>query len=88
MDEAKWIACPLGINAREKTYEGKYLIQTDQIEVTPAEAVSHYKDLNEVESGFRSLKDPLGMLPIWHHADRRVLTAIQTQRLPGRHLSL
>ena len=57
---------------REKKYEGKYLIQTDQTDMTPEEAVSHYKDLNEVERGFRSLKDPLGMRPIWHHADRRV----------------
>ena len=56
---------------REKKYEGKYLIQTDQSDMTPEEAVSHYKKLNEVERGFRSLKDPLGMRPIWHHADRR-----------------
>jgi len=61
---------------REKKYEGKYLIQTDQAEVTPEEGVSHYKDLNEVERGFRSLKDPLGMRPIWHHADRRVKSHI------------
>ncbi|MFV1968273.1 MAG: IS1634 family transposase [Pirellulaceae bacterium] len=57
---------------REKKYEGKYLIQTDQSDMTPVEAVSHYKELNEVERGFRSLKDPLGMRPIWHHTDRRV----------------
>ena len=57
---------------REKKYEGKYLIQTDQVDITPAEAVEHYKDLSEVERGFRSLKDPLGMRPIWHHAERRV----------------
>jgi transposase len=57
---------------REKKYEGKYLIQTDQADMTPQEAVAHYKDLNEVERGFRSLKDPLGMRPIWHHVDRRV----------------
>ena len=57
---------------REKKYEGKYLIQTDQSDMTPEEAVSHYKELNELERGFRSLKDPLGMRPIWHHADRRV----------------
>ncbi len=57
---------------REKKYEGKYLIQTDQLAMTPPEAVEHYKDLSEVERGFRSLKDPLGMRPIWHHADRRV----------------
>ena len=35
-------------------------------------AVEHYKELNEVERGFRSLKDPLGMRPIWHHSTRRV----------------
>jgi len=57
---------------REKKYEGKYLIQTDQSDMTPEEAVKHYKELNEVERGFRSLKDPLGMRPIWHHVDRRV----------------
>ncbi len=57
---------------REKKYEGKYLIQTDQAEMTPLEAVAQYKELNEVERGFRSLKDPLGMRPIWHHHERRV----------------
>jgi transposase len=57
---------------REKKYEGKYLIQTDQAALTPQEAVAHYKDLSEVERGFRSLKDPLGMRPIWHHTARRV----------------
>jgi len=57
---------------REKKYEGKYLIQTDQAAMTPVDAVAHYKDLSEVERGFRSLKDPLGMRPIWHHTERRV----------------
>lgn len=57
---------------REKKYEGKYLIQTDQADVTPQEAVAYYKDLNEVEREFRSLKDPLGMRPIWHQIGRRV----------------
>ncbi len=57
---------------REKKYEGKYLIQTDQAEMTPEDAVAHYKELNEVERGFRSMKDPIGMRPIWHRAERRV----------------
>jgi transposase len=57
---------------REKKYEGKYLIQTDQMEMTPEEAVAHYKELNEVERGFHSLKDPIGMRPIWHRVERRV----------------
>jgi transposase len=62
---------PLNL-AREKKYEGKYLIQTDQADFTPTDAVAHYKELNEVERGFRSLKDPIGMRPIWHHIERRV----------------
>jgi len=57
---------------REKKYEGKYLIQTDQSELTPQDAVAHYKELNDVERGFRSLKDPIGMRPIWHQNERRV----------------
>ncbi|TAL10332.1 MAG: IS1634 family transposase [Nitrospirae bacterium] len=57
---------------REKKYEGKYLIQTDRTDLTPREGVAHYKELNEVERGFRSLKDPIGMRPIWHHCERRV----------------
>jgi transposase len=57
---------------REQKYEGKYLIQTDQTELTARDAVAHYKELNEVERGFRSLKDPIGMRPIWHHHERRV----------------
>lgn len=57
---------------REKKYEGKYLIQTDQPDMTPEEAVAQYKELNEVERGFHALKDPIGMRPIWHHVERRV----------------
>jgi transposase len=57
---------------REKKYEGKYLIQTDQTDMTAQDAVAHYKELNEVERGFRSLKDPIGMRPIWHYNERRV----------------
>lgn len=57
---------------REKKYEGKYLIQTDQTDLQAEDAVAHYKELNEVERGFHALKDPIGMRPIWHRSDRRV----------------
>ena len=56
----------------EKKYEGKYLIQTDHPNFTPLEAVAHRKELNEMDRGFRSLEDPLGMRPIWHRAERRI----------------
>ena len=57
---------------REKKHEGKYLIQTDQPQFTPEEALAHYQELNEVERGFHALKDPLGMRPIRHRVERRV----------------
>jgi len=37
---------------REQKYEGKYLIQTDQPDMTAQDAVTHYKELNEVERGY------------------------------------
>lgn len=57
---------------REKAYEGKYLIQTEEQELTPVEAVEAYKDLSEVERAFRSLKDVIKMRPIYHRDDGRV----------------
>jgi transposase len=57
---------------REKAYEGKYLIQTEEKGLTPVEAVEAYKDLSEVERAFRSLKDVIEMRPIYHRDDGRV----------------
>lgn len=61
---------------REKKYEGKYLIQTDQPDMKAQDAVAHYKELNDVERGFHALKNPIGMRPIWHHIERRVRSHI------------
>lgn len=69
--QLRYFEHPLNL-PREKKYEGKYLIQTDQRDMTAADAVAHYKELNEVERGFRTMKDPLAMRPIWHHLERRV----------------
>lgn len=57
---------------REKAYEGKYLIQTEEEGLTPIEAVEAYKELSEVERAFRSLKDVIEMRPIYHRDDGRV----------------
>jgi len=57
---------------REKALEGKYLIQTEEPQLTPVEAVERYKDLMEVEQAFRDLKDVIEMRPIYHHTKRRV----------------
>jgi transposase len=57
---------------REKALEGKYVIQTEERNLTPVEAVTAYKELNEVERGFSHLKDLLELRPVYHHRDERV----------------
>jgi transposase len=57
---------------REKAYEGKYLIQTEEKSFTAVEAVTTYKELSEVERAFRELKDILRMRPIYHRKGDRV----------------
>ena len=57
---------------REQAYEGKYVIQTEEKDLTPVQAVSIYKDLSEVERAFCNLKDVIEMRPIYHQTDKRV----------------
>jgi len=57
---------------REKAYEGKYLIQTEEKGLSAQDAVAAYKDLSEVERAFRSLKDVIELRPIYHRNENRV----------------
>jgi transposase len=59
---------------REKKIEGKYVIMTSEQGLSVLDAVAMYKELTDVESGFRQLKDVMAMRPIYH------------QRLLGRRL--
>jgi transposase len=81
---------PLG---REKKIEGKYVIATSEKGLSVLEAVAMYKELTEVESGFRQLKDVMAMRPIYHQVESRVKAhifvaalALLVQRLLGRRL--
>jgi transposase len=56
---------------REQAYEGKYLIQTEEQDLDPVEAVTAYKELCEIERGFREIKDILEMRPIFHRKKER-----------------
>jgi len=58
--------------ARERACEGKYVIQTEEPDLSPVEAVAAYKQLNEVERGFAHLKGLLEVRPVFHHKDDRV----------------
>jgi transposase len=57
---------------REQAYEGKYVIQTEEPQLTAVEAVTLYKELSEVERAFAHLKDVIEMRPIYHRTDARV----------------
>lgn len=57
---------------REQALEGKYIIQTEEKNLTPVEAVHRYKELMEVEQAFRDLKDVIEMRPIYHQTPERV----------------
>jgi len=79
---------------REEQLEGKYVLVTSEKDLTPQQAVHQYKELMEVERGFRSLKDVLAMRPIYHRVAPRVKAhifvaalALLAQRLLERRLS-
>ena len=57
---------------REQAYEGKYVIQTEEQNLSAVDAVRLYKELSEVERAFADLKDVLDMRPIYHQTDERV----------------
>ena len=78
---------------REKKIEGKYVIMTSEKELGVLEAVALYKELTDVENGFRQLKDVMALRPIYHQIESRVKAhifvaalALLVQRLLGRRL--
>jgi transposase len=57
---------------REQAYEGKYVIQTEEPNLSAVDAVRLYKELSEVERCFANLKSVIDMRPIFHRTDHRV----------------
>ncbi len=69
------------------------MIMTSEKGLSVLDAVALYKELTDVESEFRQLKDVLAMRPIYHQIEPRVKAhifvaalALLVQRLLGRHL--
>jgi transposase len=78
---------------RERQIEGKYVIATSESKLSVLDAVALYKDLSDVEQGFRQLKDVLALRPIYHQIETRVKAhifvaalALLVQRLLQRRL--
>ena len=57
---------------REKRLEGRYVISTTETSLSALDAVALYKQLTEVERGFRRMKDVLSMRPVYHQVEPRV----------------
>src|SRR5215470_5691262 len=57
---------------REQAYEGKYVIQTEEPDLSATDAVRLYKELSKVERAFANLKDVIDMRPIHHRSNHRV----------------
>jgi transposase len=77
----------------EKQLEGKYVLMTSEKAFTAQDAVQQYKELMELERGFRALKDILALRPIYHQRESRVKAhifvaalALLLQRLLERRL--
>src|SRR5262249_41292549 len=78
---------------RERQIEGRYVIATSESKLSVLDAVALYKDLSDVEQGFRQLKDVLALRPIDHQVETRVKAhifvaalALLVQRLLPRRL--
>jgi transposase len=56
----------------EMLHEGRYLITTDHPYIPASDALRNYKDLCDVEDGYRHLKDVIEGRPVHHKTDDRV----------------
>ncbi len=52
--------------------EGRYLLRTNLCGQEPAQLWQFYIQLTEVEAAFKSLKDDLGLRPIYHQLEQRI----------------
>ena len=56
----------------ESRYDGKFLIETSDDTLSVEDVVFGYKQLNDVEDAFRSLKTTLELRPNYHSKDQRI----------------
>jgi transposase len=57
---------------QESRYDGKFLIETSDDTLSLSDIVLGYKQLNDVEKAFRTLKTSLDLRPNYHSKDQRI----------------
>ena len=63
--------------AREEKLDGKWLLRTSDDSLTPTDLAVAYKQLLQVERGWRDMKGSLGLRPVFHHRDDRIRSHVQ-----------
>jgi transposase len=63
--------------AREAHYDGKWLLRTSDLTLTPQDLAAAYKQLLAVERGWRDCKSSLGLRPVYHHREDRIRAHVQ-----------
>jgi hypothetical protein len=62
---------------KDAHYDGKWLIRTSDDTLTPTDLALAYKQLYQVERGWRDLKGALRLRPVYHHREDRIRSHIQ-----------
>jgi transposase len=77
----------------EQEIDGKLILETTNRTLSPKEIVHQYKELQDIERCFRTLKSSLDIRPVYHRVDRRIeahificVMALQLHRLMRQRL--
>jgi Transposase DDE domain len=62
---------------REQHLDGKWLLRTCDLTLTPDDLAAAYKQLIAVERGWRDMKGALGLRPVFHHREDRIRAHVQ-----------
>lgn len=61
----------------EAHLDGKWLLRTSDVTLTTQDLADAYKQLLQVERGWRDLKGALGLRPVFHHREDRIRGHVQ-----------
>jgi hypothetical protein len=62
---------------REAHLDGKWLLRTDDLTLTGEDLAAAYKQLLQVERGWRDMKGALALRPVFHHREDRIRAHVQ-----------
>jgi hypothetical protein len=66
-----------GAIANEERFDGKFLLRTSDDTLSPTDLALAYKQLYEVERGWRDLKGALRLRPVFHYREDRIRAHVQ-----------